>query len=139
MMEATNTSKSISTAVPGRFRPRYSWYVAIVFAGFFALSFMDRQIIGVLVEPMKSGLMLTDVQLGLIGGLSFAIFFVSFGLPIGRLSDRYNRKRIIIAGVLIWSGATVLCSFATGFWELLVLRMGDDPRNGSGPDDGAVV
>jgi MFS family permease len=124
MTETTNTSKSVSTAVPVHFRPRYSWYVAIVFAVFFALSFTDRQIIGVLVEPMKSGLMLTDVQLGLIGGLSFAVFFVSFGLPIGRLSDRYNRKRIIIAGVLIWSGATVLCSFATGFWELLVLRMG---------------
>ncbi len=68
--------------------------------------------------------MLTDVQIGLIGGLSFVVFFVCFGLPIGRLSDRYNRKRIILAGVLIWSAATVLCSFATGFWELLVLRMG---------------
>jgi MFS family permease len=104
--------------------PRYAWYVAVVFALFFALSFTDRQIIGVLVEPMKVALALTDVQMGLIGGLSFAIFFVSFGLPIGRLSDRYNRKRIIVVGILTWSAATILCSFAKGFWELLVLRMG---------------
>jgi MFS family permease len=103
---------------------RYAWYVAVVFALFFALSFTDRQIVGVLVEPMKASLMLSDVQIGLIGGLSFALFFVSFGLPIGRLADSYNRKRIIVAGILIWSAATILCCWATGFWELLVLRMG---------------
>lgn len=115
-----STATELTPASP----TRYSWYVAVVFALFFALSFTDRQIIGVLVEPMKAALMLTDVQIGLIGGLSFVVFFVCFGLPIGRLSDRYNRKRIIIAGVIIWSAATLLCSFATGFWELLVLRMG---------------
>jgi MFS family permease len=123
-METTQASISTATEVTQAFRPRYSWYVAVVFALFFALSFTDRQIIGVLVEPMKAALMLTDVQIGLIGGLSFVIFFVCFGLPIGRLSDRYNRKWMIVAGVIIWSAATVLCSFATGFWELLVLRMG---------------
>ena len=117
---ATSTAKGTSRA----FSARYAWYVAVVFALFFALSFTDRQIIGVLVEPMRAALMLTDVQIGLIGGLSFALFFVSFGLPIGRLSDRYNRKRMIVAGIIIWSTSTVLCSFATGFWELLVLRMG---------------
>jgi MFS family permease len=115
-----STAKAGLPASPAR----YAWYVAVVFALFFALSFTDRQIIGVLVEPMRAALRLSDVQIGLIGGLSFALFFVSFGLPIGRLSDRYNRKRIIVAGILIWSAATVLCSFATGFWELLVLRMG---------------
>jgi len=73
---------------------------------------------------MRAALMLTDVQIGLIGGLSFALFFVSFGLPIGRLSDRYNRKRMIVTGIIVWSTSTVLCSFANGFWELLTLRMG---------------
>ena len=118
--QASSTGKASSQAFPAR----YAWWVAVVFALFFALSFTDRQIIGVLVEPMRAALMLTDVQIGLIGGLSFALFFVSFGLPIGRLSDRYNRKRMIVAGIIIWSASTVLCSFATGFWELLVLRMG---------------
>jgi MFS family permease len=103
---------------------RYAWYVTIVFAMFFALSFTDRQIIGVLVEPLKADLMLSDVQIGLVGGLSFAIFFVCFGLPLGRLSDTHNRKWLIIAGVVVWCSATMLCGFATRFWQLLVLRMG---------------
>ena len=102
----------------------YVWYVTAVFALLFALSFADRQIIGVIAEPMKSALTLTDVQIGLIGGLGFVIFFVCFGLPLGRLADTYNRKWLIVAGVIIWSTSTVLCGFATRFWELLVLRMG---------------
>jgi MFS family permease len=105
-------------------RLRYAWYVAIVFAMFFALSFTDRQVIGVLVAPLKADLMLTDVQIGLVGGLSFVVFFVCFGLPLGRLSDTHNRKWLIVCGVIVWCTATMLCGFATRFWQLLVLRMG---------------
>jgi MFS family permease len=102
----------------------YLWYVTAVFALFFALSFTDRQIIGVVAESMKATLRLTDVQIGLIGGLGFVVFFVCFGLPLGRLADTHNRKWLIVAGVIIWSTSTVLCGLATRFWELLVLRMG---------------
>ncbi|HEY1723888.1 MAG TPA: MFS transporter [Steroidobacteraceae bacterium] len=102
----------------------YLWYVTAVFALFFALSFADRQIIGVVAEPMKAALQLTDVQIGIIGGLGFVVFFVFFGLPLGRLADTRNRKWLIVAGVIIWSTSTVLCGLATRFWELLILRMG---------------
>lgn len=114
---------TVDRSTPSRL-PAYAWYVCGVFALFFALSFCDRQIVGVLVEPMKAALRLTDVQIGLIGGLSFVVFFVCFGLPLGRLADTYNRKWLIVAGVMIWSASTVLCAFATQFWQLLILRMG---------------
>ena len=68
-----------------------------------------------------------DVQIGLICGLSFVVFFVCFGLPLGRLADTYNRKWLIPAGIIVWSASTVLCGFATRFWELLLLRMGVGP------------
>jgi MFS family permease len=123
-MVATQATMSRGdTSAQGRVAP-YAWYVTAVFALYFALSFTDRQIIGVLVQPMKAALRLTDVQIGLIGGLSFVVFFVCFGLPLGRLADTRNRKWLILAGITVWSASTVLCGFATRFWELLVLRMG---------------
>jgi len=123
-MVATHAAMStVEQSAQDRVGP-YAWYVTAVFAVNFALSFTDRQIIGVLVQPMKAALRLTDVQIGLIGGLSFVVFFVCFGLPLGRLADAYNRKWLILAGITVWSASTVLCGFATRFWELLVLRMG---------------
>src|SRR5688572_13373225 len=104
--------------------PVYAWYAAIIFSLFSALSFIDRLIIAVLIEPMKLELHLTDVQLSLIGGLSFVIFYTVFGLPMGRLADTFNRKWIIYAGVVIWTSATALCGLATRYVHLLLLRMG---------------
>lgn len=104
--------------------PTYSWYVATLFAIFFVFSFVDRQIIGVLVEPMKADLLLSDLQLSYVGGLSFVIFYTVFGIPIGRLADTHNRKWVIIAGVVVWTSATAYCGFATSYWQLIVLRMG---------------
>ena len=102
----------------------YSWYVAIIFAIFFVFSFVDRQIIGVIVEPMKADLILSDLQLSYIGGLSFVIFYTVFGIPIGRMADTYNRKWMILIGVVLWTSATVLCAYANSYWQLIVLRMG---------------
>jgi len=102
----------------------YAWYVAVIFAIFFVFSFIDRQIIGVLVKPMKAELALSDLQLSYVGGLSFVIFYSIFGIPLGRAADSYNRKWLIIIGVVIWSAATATCGLTTGYWQLLVLRMG---------------
>lgn len=108
---------------PERVTP-YAWYVAVVFSLFSALSFIDRLILAVLIEPMKAELDLTDVQLTLIGGLSFVIFYVIFGLAMGRLADTLNRKWIIYAGVVLWTSTTALCGLATRYVHLLLLRMG---------------
>ncbi len=102
----------------------YSWYVVGVLMIFYIFSFVDRQIIALLVEPMKADLGLTDLQVSYIGGLSFAIFYTLFGIPMGRLADSRNRKGIIAIGVALWSLMTTLCGVATHFWHLLILRMG---------------
>ncbi len=102
----------------------YSWYVVVVLMLFYTLSFVDRQIIALLVEPMKADLGLTDVQMSLLGGLSFAVFYTVFGIPMGRLADSCNRRRLIAVGVALWSLMTTLCGFTSRFYHLLLLRMG---------------
>lgn len=103
---------------------KYAWYVAFVFALFFVFSFVDRQIIGILVPGMKAGLGLTDIQLSYVGGLSFVVFYTVFGIPLGRMADTYNRKWIIIFGVVVWTVSTAACAFVQDYWSLLGLRMG---------------
>lgn len=103
---------------------KYAWYVAILFAVFFVFSFVDRQIIGILVPGMKQEIGLTDLQLSYIGGLSFVLFYTIFGIPMGRMADSYNRKWLIIFGVVVWTVSTAACGIADSYWELLALRMG---------------
>jgi MFS family permease len=88
-----------------------------------ALSFFDRQFVSVAIIPIQNDLALSDVQMGLLGGFSFAICYAIIGLPLSVLIDRYNRVTIIIIGVLVWSLATGLCGLARNFTELFVARM----------------
>lgn len=105
-------------------KPAYAWYVVVLMMFFYVLSFMDRQIIAVLLDPIKQDLALTDVQISLIGGVSFGLFYSVVGVFIGRLADSMNRPVLIAAGVFIWSLTTALCGLASKFWHLLFLRMG---------------
>lgn len=105
-------------------KPAYAWYVVVLMMCFYVLSFMDRQIIAVLIEPIKADLSLSDVQISLLGGLSFVLFYSTTGVFIGRLADSLNRPLLIAAGVFIWSLTTAACGLAGKFWQLLVLRMG---------------
>lgn len=88
------------------------------------LSFVDRQILSLFVEPLRRDLGISDLQVSLLQGVAFAIFYAIAGLPIGYLVDRRSRRTIIIAGVVFWSLMTVLCGFASGFLGLFVARMG---------------
>jgi MFS family permease len=90
----------------------------------YAICFIDRQIINILAEPIKHDLNLTDAQLGLLTGLSFALFYTVLGIPVARLAERFNRSLIISMSMLIWSGFTVLCGLAGGFATLFASRMG---------------
>jgi MFS family permease len=105
-------------------KPVYAWYVVVLMMSFYVLSFMDRQIIAVLLDPIKIDLDLTDVQISLIGGVSFGLFYSVVGIFIGRLADSMNRPLLIAVGVFIWSLTTALCGLAAKFWHLLFLRMG---------------
>jgi predicted MFS family arabinose efflux permease len=89
----------------------------------YALNFVDRQIAGILAEPMKADLHLTDTQLGWIGGTAFAIFYTVLGIPVARLADRRDRSAILSAGLALWSLATAACGAAQNFGQLFVARM----------------
>lgn len=100
----------------------YRWYVAVVLLFAYTVSFIDRQIIGLLVEPIKRDLLLTDTQFSLIAGFAFALFYATIGLLMGRAADRWNRRNLILMGVLVWVPATAACGYATSFVTLFAAR-----------------
>jgi MFS family permease len=102
----------------------YGWYVSVLFCALYTLSFVDRLIVGLLVEPIKADLGLSDTQISLVHCFSFAVFYTVFGLIMGRVADVRNRRNLILFGVFTWSFMTMLCGLATRFWHLLVLRVG---------------
>ncbi len=95
-----------------------------IFLVAYILSFIDRQILSLMVEPIKQDLGLSDLQVGLLQGLAFAALYAVIGIPIGMLADRVSRRKIIAAGVLFWSACTGLCGFAGSYAHLFVARMG---------------
>lgn len=103
---------------------KYRTYVLLVLTGVYIFSFIDRQIITILQESIKKDLGLSDTQLGLMSGFTFAIFYVTFGIPIARLADKGNRKKIITLSLIIWSGFTAVAGLAQNFIQLLLARIG---------------
>ena len=95
-----------------------------VLVGVYAFNFIDRQIIGILAVPIKHDLALSDSQLGLMGGLAFALFYTFLGIPIARLADRGHRVRIMTVALAAWSLMTAACGLATGFVQLFCARLG---------------
>jgi len=103
---------------------RYPATVLGVLIVAYTFNFLDRQILGILAGPIKADLGLTDSQLGLMGGLAFALFYTGLGIPVAWLADRWSRTWIMTGALALWSGFTALCGFATGFWTLFLARMG---------------
>ncbi|WP_405240693.1 spinster family MFS transporter [Lentisalinibacter orientalis] len=102
----------------------YEWYVVGVLMVAYMVAFVDRQVITLLVEPIRADLEISDTGISLLMGLAFAIFYVTMGVPIARLSDRYSRKHIISAGIFLWSLATAACGLARSFGQLFLARVG---------------
>ena len=88
------------------------------------VSFVDRQVITLLVQPIRADLQISDTQMSLLMGFAFAIFYVTVGVPIARLSDRKSRRTIIAIGIFLWSLATAACGLARNFWQLFLARIG---------------
>jgi predicted MFS family arabinose efflux permease len=104
--------------------PGYARYALGILLAVYVVNFVDRQILSILLQPIKEEFELNDTQLGLLGGVAFAIFYATLGIPIGRFADRWSRKGVIAISIGIWSAMTALCGLATGFWSLLVARIG---------------
>lgn len=100
------------------------WYVVALLATLYVVSYVDRLILTLLVEPIQADMPVSDVQIGLLIGPAFAILFAVVGIPVAWMVDRGNRVRLLVAGVLIWSACTAGAGFSRSFEQLFVFRMG---------------
>ena len=102
---------------------RYGWFVVGVLTLAYTCSFIDRQILNILQEPIKHELHLSDTELGLLTGFSFTLVYITVGIAVGRLADATSRKTVVGASLAIWSGFTALSGLATSYWTLLAARL----------------
>ncbi len=117
----SNSAMAASLAAP---TTRYRNYVLGMLALSYAFSYMDRQIVSILLGDIKAEFGLNDTQLGLLSGLSFALFYSFLAIPIARYADRNNRVRVITIAITVWSFVTALCGAAQNFFQLFLGRMG---------------
>jgi MFS family permease len=102
----------------------YRSYVLVILVIVYTFNFIDRQIVGILAVPIKAELHLSDSQLGLMGGLAFALFYTFLGIPIARLADRVSRTGIMTAALALWSLMTAVCGLTHSFVQLFLARLG---------------
>jgi len=106
------------------YSPRQRWtYLAVLFLVSMS-NYIDRNVISVLLEPIKAEFQVSDTMLGLLTGLSFALFYATLGIPVARWADRGDRRFIITASLVIWSTMTAICGMAQSFWQLALARVG---------------
>ncbi len=99
-------------------------YTLFILVIVYTFNFIDRQIVAILAVPIKADLLLSDTQLGLMGGLAFALFYTALGIPVAMLADRSSRTWIMTIALTIWSAMTALCGLAGNFWQLFLARLG---------------
>ena len=107
-------------------RPRHfaAWWALLLLTATYAFSFIDRQIINLLVDPIRTDLSLSDSQVSFLQGLAFVLPYVILSIPLGRIVDRANRIRVLVLGILVWTISCVTRGLAKNFWQLGVARMG---------------
>lgn len=105
-------------------KQHYAWFVTGILTLAYISSFIDRQILSLLVDDIRSDMHISEFQMSLLMGFSFALFYTFLGLPIGRWADRYNRRNIIAVGILIWSLMTALCGMVKNYTQFFLARIG---------------
>ena len=88
------------------------------------INFVDRQLLSVLVEPIRADMQFSDTQFGLLTGLAFALFYAAMGVPVAMIADRWNRVKLIGIACVVWSGFTAACGLVSNFWQLALMRFG---------------
>jgi MFS family permease len=102
----------------------YAWFVALLLMLAFTVSFIDRQVLNLLIDPIKHDLGASDTQMSLLQGAGFTVAYLAFGPVFGRLADMYRRRNVLILGVAMWSTFSILCGFATNIPTLFIARAG---------------
>ncbi len=102
----------------------YRRYVLGLLLFTFTVNYIDRQILAILMPPIKADLDLSDTQLGFLAGTAFAVFYAVMGIPMGRLTDHVNRRSLIAIVLVVWSVMTALCGLAQNFLQLMLARIG---------------
>lgn len=123
-MPSTSTAAEAATAARPFYSENYKRLVLILLVVAYTLNFVDRTIISTIGQAIKVDLKISDTQLGLLGGLYFALLYTFLGIPIARLAERFNRVNIIAVSIVIWSGFTALCGTAANFAHLAAYRFG---------------
>ena len=90
----------------------------------YIFNFVDRQILAILAAPIQADLQLSDAEMGLLGGLAFALLYSTLAVPLAALADRTSRSWVITVSLVLWSGFTALCGLAQGFWHIFLARLG---------------
>ena len=103
---------------------RYRYYVVWLLCGVYMINMMDRQLLSILVEPIRTEFGLTDTHIGFLTGIAFAAIYTVMGVPLARLADRSHRVNIIAASIVVWSAFTALTGVAKSYWHLLIARVG---------------
>ncbi len=104
--------------------PARAWWTVIVLTFAYVISFVDRTILSLLIEPIKADLALSDTQIALVQGVAFSLFYAAMGLPLGWLADRMSRRLLVGIGAGFWCIATAACGLASSFPQLFVARIG---------------
>jgi MFS family permease len=104
-------------------RRSYAWTVVAILIATAVLSYTDRQVLSLLVDPIRGDLHITDNQMSLLLGTAFAVVYGIAGIPLGWLADRTSRRNLIFAGVLVWSIGTLACGLSHSFGELFAARI----------------
>ena len=116
--ERTGNGRTVARSVT------YCWYVVVLLTLIYTVSFIDRQILALMIGPIRRDFGISDTQVSLLIGLAFALFYTFLGIPIARLADRHSRRAIIAAGVLIWCVMTAACGVSHNYGQLFMARMG---------------
>lgn len=117
-------SPAASTAARGGMSVAARRYAMAVLAIVYMFNFIDRQILSILLPAIKNEFQVGDAALGFLAGTAFALFYVTLGVPIGQLADRWNRRNLLAVSVALWSGMTAISGLAANIWHLTIARIG---------------
>ena len=102
----------------------YRYFVLGVLLVAYVFAFIDRQLMTILLEPIKAEFGASDTAMGFLSGFAFAVFFGTLGVPVARLADKWSRRNVLAISMVIWSATTALCGLAANFWQLALMRVG---------------